>query len=304
MSFDAARIAGGTRKLPRSDWLRKLLIGALGLSLTSCSHSPQTQTTASCPETDGLSSYHGRTAGSPLQLASFRTRAVNAQARSSHAATSAKSRSNHPVADGELKTAPAKINMAKRESVAPRVPLPAPSPKTTEPVAPATPEPSTTATVPAVSDKTGGDGVASSPAQPQDMPARPRSVEEEVAVATENSERSSPPASADGMDRLMAVLVARLNVTSVSDLTGKTIAIDDTIMATSGKIRAAIVAAGATEVQLTEGSTIAIDRLMNGEVPAAIVALLPPAAAEAFPDIDGFRVFRVPLSPPSSKERP
>jgi hypothetical protein len=303
MSFDAARIAGGTRKLPRSDWLRKLLIGALGLSLTSCSHSPQTQTTASCPETDGLSSYHGRTAGSPLQLASFRTRPLNAQARSSHAAKSAKSPSNHPVADGELKTAPATANMAKRESVAPRVPLPAPSPKTAEPVAPAAPEPSATATVPSASDETGGDGVASSPAQPQDMPARPRSVEEQVAVATENSERSSPPAS-DGMDRLMAVLVARLNVTSVSDLTGKTIAIDDTIMATSGKIRAAIVAAGATEVQLTEGSTIAIDRLMNGEVPAAIVALLPPAAAEAFPDIDGFRVFRVPLSPPSSKERP
>jgi TRAP-type uncharacterized transport system substrate-binding protein len=106
------------------------------------------------------------------------------------------------------------------------------------------------------------------------------------------------------MDRLMAVLVVRLNVTSVSDLTGKTIAIDDYFMATSGKIRAAIVAAGATEVQLTGGSTIAIDRLMSGEVPAALVALLPPAAAEAFPDIDGFRIFRVPLSPPLMKERP
>jgi hypothetical protein len=229
---------------------------------------------------------------------------VNVQARSSHAAKSAKSPSNHPVADGALKTAPATVNMAKRESVASHVPLPMPSPKTAEPVAPTTFEPSTTAAVPAASDKTGGDGVISSPAQPKGMPEGPRSVEQQVAVATGNSQRSSPPVSADSMDRLMAVLVTRLNVTSVSDLTGKTIAIDDTLMATSGKIRTAIVAAGATEVQLTGGSAIAIDRLMSGEVPAALVALLPPAAAEAFPDLDGFRIFRVPLSPLSLKERP
>jgi ABC-type amino acid transport substrate-binding protein len=125
-----------------------------------------------------------------------------------------------------------------------------------------------------------------------------------MAVADVNSERSNSSASADSVDRMMAILVARLNITSVSDLTGKTIAIDDTFTASSGKIRTAIVAAGATEVQLTGGSTIAIDRLMNGEVPAAIVALVPPTSAETFPDIDGFRVFRVPLSPLSLNERP
>jgi len=124
-----------------------------------------------------------------------------------------------------------------------------------------------------------------------------------VALAAANSERSNSSPSADSVDRMMAVVVARLNITSVSDLTGKTIALDDTFMASSGKIRTAIVAAGATEVQLTGGPAIAIDRLMNGEVQAAIVALMPPAAAETFPDINGFRIFRVPLSPLSEKER-
>ena len=283
--------------------MRKLLIGALGLGLTSCSHSPPPQTTASCPETDRLGSYHRTTAASPLHLASLKPKAANAQARSSRAARSAKSPSNHAVADGAAKSTPSTTNAAKRESVASRVPLPMPSPRTAEPVTHTTPEPSTTATLPAPPDKANGGGATSS-AHGQDTPAPPRSVEEQVAVATANSERTSPPASADSMDRLMAVLVARLNVTSVSDLTGKTIAIDDTFIATSGKIRAAIVAAGATEVQLTGGSTIAIDRLMSGEVPAALVALLPPTAAEAFPDLDGFRIFRVPLSQPSLKERP
>jgi hypothetical protein len=284
--------------------LRKLLIGALGLSLTGCSHSPQTQSTASCPETDGLSSYHRRTAGSSLQLATFRTKPVNARVKSSHAAASRKSPSNHTVADGQAKTTPTAGHTAKRESMALRVPLPMPSPRTSGAVTPATAEPNTTAALPAAPDRTGGDGAVSSAVKPQGGPALPLSVDEQMAVAATNSERSNSSASADSVDRMMAIVVARLNVTSVSDLTGKTIAIDDTFMASSGKIRTAIVAAGASEVQLTGGSTMAIDRLMNGEVSAAIVALVPPASAETFPDIDGLRIFRVPLSPLSLNERP
>jgi hypothetical protein len=41
--------------------------------------------------------------------------------------------------------------------------------------------------------------------------------------------------------------------------------------------------------------------LRNGEVPAAVVALVSPDAAEAFPDIAGYNIFRIPLSPRSVK---
>ena len=42
-------------------------------------------------------------------------------------------------------------------------------------------------------------------------------------------------------------------------------------------------------------------RLIAGEVPAAILTLVSPEAAEWFPDIAGYRIFRIPLSPGSLK---
>ena len=98
--------------------------------------------------------------------------------------------------------------------------------------------------------------------------------------------------------------MTRLNVTALSDLTAKSIAIDGRFAAAAGVIRTAMVAAGATEVQLSEAAPTAVDRLANGEVPAAIVALASPDAADAFPDVTGFRIFRVPLSPLSLEQRP
>jgi hypothetical protein len=52
-----------------------------------------------------------------------------------------------------------------------------------------------------------------------------------------------------------------------------------------------------------EGHTKAIDRLIGGEVPAAVLALVSPEAAEWFPDIPGYKIFRIPLSPRASKAR-
>ena len=46
-----------------------------------------------------------------------------------------------------------------------------------------------------------------------------------------------------------------------------------------------------------------IDRLIRGEVPAAVLTLVSPEAAEWFPDIPGYKVFRIPLSPDPSKAR-
>jgi TRAP-type uncharacterized transport system substrate-binding protein len=98
--------------------------------------------------------------------------------------------------------------------------------------------------------------------------------------------------------------MARPEIKSVSDLTSKTIAIDDKHSASVRNVRTAIVAAGASEVELIGIRTKAINVLISGAVPAAVLALVSPEAADAFPDIAGFKIFRVPLSPRSLKARP
>jgi TRAP-type uncharacterized transport system substrate-binding protein len=102
------------------------------------------------------------------------------------------------------------------------------------------------------------------------------------------------------LDNLVAVVLARPEINSLSDLNNRSIAIGEKQSAASGSVSAALMAAGAAEVQFnkgkSEGNTGAIDRLISGEVPAAVLALASPEAAEWFPDIAGFRIFRVPLS--------
>ena len=55
-------------------------------------------------------------------------------------------------------------------------------------------------------------------------------------------------------------------------------------------------AAGAAEVQFSEAKAGAIDRLIKGNGPAAVLTLASREAAEWFPDIEGFRMFSVPLA--------
>jgi ABC-type phosphate/phosphonate transport system substrate-binding protein len=114
---------------------------------------------------------------------------------------------------------------------------------------------------------------------------------------------SAPTSNTNNTDNLVAVLMARPEIKSISDLTGKDVAIEGPQSASGAIIRTAIAAAGAVEVQLNEGHTKAIDRLIAGEVPAAILTLASPEAAEWFPDIAGYRIFRIPLSPRSVKAR-
>jgi hypothetical protein len=116
-------------------------------------------------------------------------------------------------------------------------------------------------------------------------------------TALRGDAEKTAPASPNNTDHLVAILMARPEIKSVSDLTGKIIAIDDRQSASNGSIRTAIVAAGAAEVQLSDSQTKAIDRVISGEVPAAVLTLVSPEAAEGFPDIAGFKVFRIPLSP-------
>jgi hypothetical protein len=105
----------------------------------------------------------------------------------------------------------------------------------------------------------------------------------------------TPAASPNNTDHLVALLIARPEIKSVSDLTSKIVAIDDRHSASNESVRTAIAAAGATEVQLSEGQTKAINRLISGEVPAAVLALVSAEAAEGFPEVAGFKIFRIPL---------
>jgi hypothetical protein len=101
--------------------------------------------------------------------------------------------------------------------------------------------------------------------------------------------------SSDSTDNLVALVLARPEIESLSDLNNRNIAIEEKQAASSGRVSAAFMAAGAAEVQFSEGQRGAIDRLVSGEVPAAVLTLASPEAAEGFPDIAGFRTFRVPL---------
>jgi len=117
-----------------------------------------------------------------------------------------------------------------------------------------------------------------------------------VAAATAVAERITGATGApNNADHLVAIVIVRPEIKSVSDLTGKNIAIDDRYLVSGADVRIAIATAGAPSVQLSAGNTTAIDRLVEGEVLAAVVAVVSADAAEGFPEIAGFKIFRIPL---------
>lgn len=116
----------------------------------------------------------------------------------------------------------------------------------------------------------------------------------EAGEASDTSKAAS--ASPDESDNLVALVLARPEINSLSDLNNKNIAIEEKQSAASGSVSAALMAAGAPEVQFSEVKAGAIEQLIKGEVPAAVLTLATREAAEWFPDIKGFRTFRVPLS--------
>jgi hypothetical protein len=126
----------------------------------------------------------------------------------------------------------------------------------------------------------------------------------EAEAALHGEAGQSATDSPDNTDLRVAILLVRPETRSLSDLTGKKIAIDEKYAGSTGHVRVAIVAAGAPVIEVTSGQAAAINRLMSGEVPAAVLALVSPDAAEVFPEIAGFRTFHIPLSPRSTNARP
>jgi hypothetical protein len=125
--------------------------------------------------------------------------------------------------------------------------------------------------------------VAAAPAAPAMAPGKAREIA-----------KSASSASLDDPDNLVALVLAGPEINSLSDLNNRNVAITEKQSASSGRVSAALMAAGAAEVQFSEGKASAIDRLINGEVAAAVV-LAPRDVVNLFPEVDGFRTFRVPL---------
>jgi hypothetical protein len=104
---------------------------------------------------------------------------------------------------------------------------------------------------------------------------------------------------ADQAEARVALLIARTEIKSLAYLSRSTIAIDAERSSAAHSLRAAFTAEGAADLQVSASARRAIDRLIAGEVPGAVLALVSADAAKAFPDIAGFKIFRVPLPPRS-----
>ncbi|MBV9560730.1 MAG: hypothetical protein JOY90_09770 [Bradyrhizobium sp.] len=104
-------------------------------------------------------------------------------------------------------------------------------------------------------------------------------------------------------DTLVALLVARPEIRSLTELAGKDIAIDVRDTVSGARLRSVLATAGARDVHVSSGAARPIDRLASGEVPAAVLTLASSDIAELFPDIAGFTLFKLPLSPRSLEGR-
>src|SRR6266403_1123204 len=276
--------------------MRTLLVGALAATLVGCSCLlPPQASIEGCTDTNGLVCFDRMAASQPIEPkpAAFKTESATTEIKSTIAANARK---------------PSSARARDRAHLAM---------KTTKSTAAA--DSDTTRAGIADSHPRGGAVANSNTRTIQEQVAASTAVAEQMTAATpvpapeqkaNNADRSghaetvlrgdaekTAAASPNNTDHLVALLIARPEIKSVSDLGSKIIAIDDRHSASNDRVRTAIAAAGATEVQLSGGQTKAINRLISGEVPAAVLALVSAEAAEGFPEVAGFKIFRVPLSP-------
>lgn len=270
--------------------MRTLLVCALAATLAGCSSQQSSQ--SSCV---GLNPLACLTAVSvPIEPESHASDSAAAEPVALVAWTG--DSPPRPRAHHAVRRTPKPIKVAAK--AAPAVPIPIPSPQTNQ---------QTTGNAVASEAARASEAALASvidPSSAADVP-QTRTTQEQVVAASAVAERMSVPTLDASLDALVAVLVAAPDIKSVSDLAGKTIAIDDRYSEQSiGRVRTAMAAAGALEAQLGKGQTTAIHRLVRREVPAAVVGLVSANAANSFPEIPRFRIFRVPLSARSSPAKP
>jgi hypothetical protein len=300
--------------------VRTLLVGALATTLVGCSFPLRQQAGFdSCAGTNGCSCFDRTAARQPIEPkpVSFKTNSTPLEIKSAGAAKTeagtagrwrqASSAQARDRAGLDVKMPKSTMIAAKVEPPASGIPL---SPRSLDTGL----QPASNAA--ADSNATRANIADSHPAGGADANSNTRTIQEQVAAATALAERMTvatlvpaPEPKANNKDRsdyseTVYLLMARPEIKSISDLTSKIIAIDDGNSAFNGNVRIAIAAAGAPEVQLSHGQTKAIDRVISGEVQAAVLTVVSPEAAEGFPDIAGFKIFRIPLPPRSLKARP
>jgi hypothetical protein len=276
---------------------------ALAATLVGCSRQPPHQAaTESCTDRREFACLHRTAAHQPMKVASLKT----------DPRTEAKFNGEKPAPlRGRDRAAPFITKEPKLTSVT------AKTGPTTTPIPPSPPS-LRTQLKPKTSAAAADLGTTGRPTVGLVPNSKDRTIKEQVAAATGVAERITEAAlaaargdvgtienkSPNKTDLLVAIVMARPEIKSVTDLAGKHVAMDERYSASSVDVRTAFVVAGAVAVEVSAGHTTAIDRLSIGEVPAAVLALVSADAAEGFPEIAGFKIFRVPLLPPSLKARP
>ncbi len=205
------------------------------------------------------------------------------------AARPARNAVRHAKAAHRDSAKPASRRVAK--PAAPVTPAKATNPKPAdEPAVNAEPAPAIV--VPSISPD-----MAAIAAEPATTEAQVAAIAPPAGQVTAASAAMPQSAAANTGDIRIAVVMTRPEIEQLSDLAGKDVAIEEQQAESGSSIKAAIASAGAAEVRLNEGSVKAVDRLINGEVPAAVLAIASRDAAEQIPEMPGYRIFRIPLSP-------
>lgn len=276
--------------------MRTLLICVLATTLVGCSSQQSTQ-----PSCVGLNPFACLTAVHvPIEPESYDSDAATAKPVSTVAWRSDAPPRSH--ADHAVRRTPRPIKVAAK--AAPAIPMPLRSPLANQQTTGNAVASETARASEATRASEAARASATDPHSTTDA-AQTRTTQEQVAAASAVAERMSVPTLDASLDALVAVLVAGPDVKSVSDLAGKTIAIDDRYSETSiSRVRIAMVAAGALEVQLSKSQTTAINRLVGKEVAAAVVGLVSVSAADSFPELARFKTFQVPLAPRASPAKP
>jgi hypothetical protein len=276
--------------------LRTLVICVLATTLAGCSSQQPTQ-----PSCFGLNPLACLTAVHvPIEPESHGTDSATAEPVSLVAWRGDNPPRTH--AHHAVRRTPRPIKVAAK--AAPAIPIPIPSPQANQQTTgnATTSEPPRGSEAPRASDAARAG--ATDPPSASEVP-QTRTTQEQVAAASAAAERMSVPTLDASLDALVAILVAGTDVKSIDDLAGKTIAIDDRYSEHSiSRVRTAMAAAGAPEIQLSRGQTTAINRLVGKEVAAAVVGLVSASAADSFPELARLRIFRVPLSARSSPPKP
>jgi hypothetical protein len=116
-----------------------------------------------------------------------------------------------------------------------------------------------------------------------------------AAVATNPPETNTAALGSPNTEQVVAVVLVREEIKSLTELSNKTVAIDGLQAAEIPNIKTAIMKSGAKDVRISEDEKLALDRVTNGEVPAGVISVVSPEEAAQWTGVPGYTVLRLPL---------